>query len=92
MFVSDEFRKMAERFIQDIDIVADSKAALAKFVLGDLTPAELTRLRAYLSEIVTNRYSDEQLINLWNTTPTEIEFFHGNELRNVLTFIRDQIK
>jgi hypothetical protein len=91
MPVPDEFRKMAIRFHQDLFVDWDSSwPGLAEFVVGGLSPEELKRLKAFLSEIVSDRYSDEQLQNLWAETPAEIGFPDG--FRTLLTMIRDHIK
>lgn len=90
MYPSAEFLKMSERFFQDLDLVANSEAELAKFVLGDLSDAEKKRLREFLSEIISDQHSDEQLENLWAMTSAEVGFPQG--LRKVLTLVRDHIK
>jgi hypothetical protein len=89
MYPSKEFLKMSERFFQDLDLVASSEAELAKFVLGGLTDAEKERLRVFLSEIVSDRCSDEQLQELWAKTPAEVGFPEG--LRKVLVPVRGHI-
>lgn len=89
MYPSKEFLKMSERFFQDLDTVADRPSELAKFVLGDLTTAEKKILREFLSEILTDRYSDEQLQDLWAKTHAEVGFPEG--LRKILTIVRDHI-
>jgi hypothetical protein len=88
--MKEEFRKMAGNFHQDFLLPPDTLEDSTKFVLCNLTPEELKRLKAYLSEIVSNRYSDEQLQNLWAETSAEVGFPEG--LRMVLTMVRDHIK
>lgn len=89
MYPTAEFLKMSELFIQDFDLVADTPSHLAKFVLGELNDEEKAKLRRFLSEIITDRYSDEQLQNLWAKTQAEVGF--PRDLRKVLTMIRDHI-
>jgi hypothetical protein len=58
--------------------------------VGGLSSKEQKRLKAFLSEIISNRYADEQLQSLWDQTSAKIGFPEG--LRMVLTMIRDHIK
>ncbi len=90
MQIPGEFRKMAENFHQDWLLPPDTLEDATKFVLWNLLPEERKRLKAFLSEIVSDRYSDEQLQNLWAQTSAEIGFPEG--LRMVLTMVRDHIE
>jgi hypothetical protein len=91
MLVPEEFRRMAERFHQDIFEDWDSSwSDLTKFVVGGLSPKEQKKLKAFLSEIVSNHYSDEQLQNLWSQTAAEVGFPEG--IRIVLTQVREHIE
>jgi hypothetical protein len=90
MHAPPEFLKMAANFHQDVLLPPDTLADAAKFAVWNLSPEELKRLKAFLSEIVTDRYSEEQLQNLWAQTAAEIGFDPG--LRMVLAMVRDQIK
>lgn len=89
MFIPAEFKKMADNFHQDSFDREDSLTYWAKFVLWNLSAAERNALKAYLSEIVTDRCSDEQLQAIWAQTSAEIGFDPG--LRIVLAMVRDQI-
>lgn len=89
MHVPDEFRSMAERFHQDVFAVTDGLPDLAGYVVEQLTERQKKNLRIYLSEIISHRYSDEQLQNIWDGTSAEVGFSEG--LREILTIIRDHI-
>jgi hypothetical protein len=90
MLVPAEFYKMAANFGQDLFVARDADIRWARLVLWNLTEEELKSLKAYLSELISDRYSDEQLQNLWAQMPVEIGFSPG--LRTVLTMVRDQIR
>jgi hypothetical protein len=90
MHAPPEFLKMAANFHQDILLPPDTLTDAAKFAVQNLSPTELKSLKDFLSEIVGDRHSDEQLQNLWAQTAAEIGFDPG--LRMVLATVRDQIK
>lgn len=92
MQVPVEFQKMAEYFHQDIFVISESRADLAEWVLAGFSESERQGLKSFLSEIVSSRYSDEQLLNLWDGMPAEIWFGDAREFRELLVFIRDQIE
>src|SRR5829696_8810881 len=86
-----EFRKLCQRFIQDIFLVTSSEEERAKFLINGLTADERRRLKPFLDNVIA-RYSAEQLVRLWHETPAEFYMPEGEEVRSFLKTIRDEIE
>lgn len=86
-----EFQKLGLHRFQGILDCVTTPEEFARTMIAGLDDAERATLRAYLTRIVEPDHSGDALIGLWNATPASYHFLNGEELRQVLTLVRDQL-
>ncbi|MFC6788461.1 hypothetical protein ACFQE0_01755 [Methylobacterium komagatae] len=91
MEVSTAFHEMAEQFYQDILEDCLNENELINFVLSPFRDqSKRERLRAYLDYALSTEISDDELLQIWLSTPTNI-VYDKKHLRALLAKIRGRL-
>ena len=91
MEASAVFNAVCRNFIQDYDLVASSPEALIDFAITNLAADDLRSLHAFLVEVLRGRHSDDELQTLWWSTPADIHFPDGAQLREFLALMKARV-
>jgi len=70
-----EFRLLCQGFHEDIELqnsTFDQIVEEAIPILGGQKPESIAALRVFLDDVLSGRYSGEQINKLWNTCPPDI--------------------
>ena len=73
------FRKFTSYFHQDIDIVYKSPEALVDYALRDFTPQERQALQEFMAELLSGKFDEMQLREIWDKGRAEVSPFRGDE-------------
>ena len=83
------FKTFAMGFPQDIDVSPPiSFGDMVGAAVTGVDQDEFGSLKIYLDELLSGRYSMEQLREIWDASPSNIYFHQGEELLKVLTCAR----
>lgn len=85
------FNAVCRNFIQDFDLVASSPEALIDFAITNLSADDLNSLHAFLVEVLRGNHSDDELRTLWWSTPADIHFPNGLQLREFLELMKARV-
>ncbi len=90
MKIPDEFMKFSDRFYLGMlgDYPADE--AMARYVKEPLDPREREVVKNYLDELLSGKYSEKQLLALWELTMADSVPFRVGEgtFREFLEMVR----
>ncbi|GLS32916.1 hypothetical protein SAMN04488498_108120 [Mesorhizobium albiziae] len=64
---------------------------LAKLGLGSLTQEEKRELAPILDEITSPRYSADDLVQLWKSSPADVWLTNGKQIRTLFKRAREMI-
>lgn len=67
---------------------SDEAAALG---LGALTEEQQKQLAPILDEVTSERYSADDLVRLWMSSPADVWFSNGEQIRELLKMARRKI-
>jgi hypothetical protein len=85
------FNAVCRNFIQDFDLVASTPEALIDFAINNLATDDLRELHSFLVEVLRVHHSEDELQTLWWSTPAEIHFLDGSQLREFLALMKARI-
>lgn len=91
MTPSKEFYTFGMQFIQSRDLMSGTLDDLMRHVLTPFKGEERVRLRDFIDEVLRDTVSDEELRDLWDSTPTNFFFRYAHELRAMLREARDRL-
>ena len=88
----DEFKKVCRNLLQDLDLVVSSAEALMQVALVGVEPRERPVIKAFLDELLSGRYSDDELKDFWWSMPSDIVFHEGKGVVAFLSMLRDEVQ
>lgn len=88
---STEFKKLARRFIQDLELVCKTDDEALDFVLEDLDMPERKQLAGFINQITSRKVSDFEIKKIWDSTEADITFTHAEDLRNMLNRVKNHL-
>ena len=92
MSISEEFNRFCDRFVQHFDTLYGPEPE--DWINGALHVVNKERraiLRNDLNELLSDKYSNEQMENVYYSTFSELIFGDVRELRQFLEMVRDAI-
>lgn len=69
MKIPEAFSKIAETFHQDTHLFYNTLDEAARASVSELRPEEESIAKAYLDELLSGKYGEEQLVAIWLKTP-----------------------
>lgn len=85
------FEIVCGRFIQDVELIVSSEDDLVSFVTEALERKERSDLKLYLDELLSGKYSDDELLSIWHSTSASIYFKDAADLRLILNKMRQKV-
>jgi len=85
----EEFKKACRNLVQGLEI--SSAQELVQIALLAVEPRERPAIKAFLDELLSGRYSDDQLRDIWWSMPSDVVFYEGRDVVTFLTMLRDEI-
>jgi hypothetical protein len=73
------FQKFTSYFHQDIDTVYESPEELVHEALYDFTPQDRQALKEYMAELLSGKFDEMQLREIWDRSRAEVSPFRGDE-------------
>lgn len=95
MTIPEAFRFMCIHFYQGVTEDYQTKDDLIDFAISDLTREQRKIVRDYLDELMSGRYSEEQIERIWRQAGADVHISRGikgdsakflGELRKALDF------
>jgi len=83
--IPEEFKKACRNLGQDLGYEKPTQELMAQIALIGIEHHERPAIKAFLDELLSGRYSAEQIEEFWWSTPADI-YFHEPE--HLLTFLR----
>jgi hypothetical protein len=88
----EEFRKVCRNLVQDLDLVASTPQELMQVAMLGIEPQERPAIKAFIDELLSGRYSDDQLKEIWWSMPSDIVFHEGKGVVTFLRMLRDEVE
>lgn len=85
------FKHMCQNFGPDLGEIVSSWEDLSLLALHNLEISEARSLVPFIEELLSDRYSDEDLKEFWWTTPVTTVFDSGNDVRRLLQQILETL-
>lgn len=85
------FKSMCQNFGPDLGEIVSSWEDLSLLALHNLEISEARSLVPFIEELLSDRYSDEDLKEFWWTMPVTTVFDSGNDVRRLLQQIRETL-
>lgn len=79
MQIPEEFREMCIRFYQGVTEDFDANGELINYAISDLNGAQRKVVRDDLDELMSGRYSEEQIEAIWRAAGAEIRISRGEK-------------
>jgi hypothetical protein len=92
MEITDSVKNLFRGFHQDMFEVAHSAEEIAEQALGFLGPNDAPPVIAFLDDLLSGRYSDEEVQKIWHEMPADIYFDDARGTIKVLGLVRDLLK
>lgn len=86
-----EFRALARRMCQDIDIFARTEEELYAWVLGDVTSSNANKPAEFLDKVLDPARSSSDVAAVWKAAPSDVFFKSNADIRQFLTEVRSQL-
>lgn len=90
--IPDEFKKACRNLGQDLSYEKPTQALMAQIALIGIEQKERLIIKAFLDELLSGRYTADQLKEVWWSTPADIYFHEGQDLITFLTLMRDEVE
>lgn len=91
MDVASEFNELAEQFYQDIlEDCSDENDLISLVLVPFRDQSKRERLRTYLDHVLSTKISEDELVKIWLSTPTNI-VYNKKSLRALLTKIKGRL-
>jgi len=85
-----EFKKVCRNLVQGLEITTPQE--LMQVALLGIEPHERPVIKAFIDELLSGRYSDDQLKDIWWSMPSDIVFYEGKGVVTFLTMLRDEVQ
>lgn len=92
MEVTESVKNLFRGFHQDMFEYAQTPEAIAEEALGFLGPEDAPSVIAYLDDLLSGRYSDDEIQAIWHKMPADIYFTEASGTVKVLSLVRDLLK
>jgi len=92
MEATESVKNLFRGFHQDMFEYAQTPEAIAQEALGFLTLDDIPPVVAYLDDLLSGRYSDEEIQAIWHRMPADIYFTDARGAVKVLSLVRDLLK
>jgi hypothetical protein len=86
----EEFKKVCRNLVQGLDLVVSTPEQLMQVAMLGIEPQERPAIKAFLDELLSGRYSDDQLKDIWWSMPSDIVFYEGKGVVAFLEMLRDE--
>jgi hypothetical protein len=87
--VPDEFKKVCRNLVQGLEV--SSREELMQVALLGIEPQERPVIKEFLDQLLSGKYSGEELKEFWWSMPADIVFHDGNDAVTFLTMVRDEV-
>ena len=89
MIIPTEFKKACRNLGQNIGYEQASLGTVVEYAMSGLDRHDAAVIVSFIDdELLSGRYSDEVLQDVWNSTPASIYFHEGSKLRSFLGLLR----
>jgi hypothetical protein len=88
----EEFKKVCRNLVQDLDLVASTPQELMLVAMLGVEPQERPAIKAFIDELLSGCYSDDQLKDIWWSMPSDIVFHEGKGVVTFLRMLRDEVE
>lgn len=91
MELTPEVKQLFRGFHQGMEYCASGPEDIAMNALGFLKPEHVHGVKVFLDELLSGRYSADQIQEVWHTTPADLYFHDPNDAVKVLELVRSFI-
>lgn len=84
----EEFKHICRLFHQDFPIDVTEDIEMIREAVRALEPDRRRALRSYLDDLLSGRYTDDELQDIWFASPADVYFPEPGELQKVLRLLR----
>jgi hypothetical protein len=88
----EEFKKVCRNLVQGLDLVVSTPEQLMQVALLGIEPQERPAIETFVDELLSGRYSDQQLKEIWWSMPADIVFHEGRGVVAFLTMLRGELE
>lgn len=92
MEATESVKNLFRGFHQEMFEYAQTPEAIAEEALGFLGPEDAPVVVAYLDDLLSGRYSDDEIQAIWHKMPADVYFTEGGGARKVLNVVRELLK
>ena len=85
----EEFKSLCRNLVQGTGISAAEEFVQAS--LAGIDRRDYPAIKAFLDELLSGRYSGDELVEYWSTLPSDIFFYEGQGVVRFLTMLRDRV-
>ena len=85
----EEFKKVCRNLVQGLEV--STPGELMQVALLEIAPHERPVIKAFVDELLSGRYSDDQLKDIWWSMPSDIVFHEGRGVVAFLTLLRAEV-
>ncbi len=90
--IPEAFKKACRNLGQDLEYEKPTLDYLAQIALIGIEHHEYPAIKTFLDELLSGRYSAEQLKEFWWSTPADIYFHEPHDLVTFLKLLRSTIE
>lgn len=90
MVIPEEFKKICHNLVQGLEV--SSAQELIQVSLIGIEPQDRPPIKAFLDALLSGRYSDDQLKEIWWSMPSDIVFHEGKGVVTFLSLLRDEVE
>jgi hypothetical protein len=90
MDAPEEFKKVCRNLVQGLEV--SSAQELVQIALLEVESQERPAIKAFLNELLSGRYSDDQLRDIWWSMPSDVVFHEGKDVATFLKMLRDEVQ
>ncbi len=87
----EEFKKVCRNLLQGLDLVVSTPEQLMQVALLGIEPQERPVIKAFVDELLSGRFTEDQLKEIWWSMPADIVFHEGKAVVTFLTMLRNEV-
>lgn len=87
--LSKEFMKLCRNLVQGLEV--SSPRELVQIAIIGVDTHELDVVKTTLKDLLSGRYTDDELMRLWWSTPSDIVFYEGKDVVTFLKLLQSEI-
>jgi hypothetical protein len=91
MLIPTEFKDVCARFHQDVHLTHKSPEGLVDFAVRGTKGEQAAIVKAFLDELLSGKYDEEQIQKIWFETPADMYFPKRADLISVLQLMRERL-